>query len=383
MFRVDPRNPFFRRSNPQGRWLGLGLATVLVAGPVGSASAAAVSLAECAAIGGDQARLACYDRLSGHQPVAAARADSVASEAMEAPVAASAAPPQGQYGGQYGTQNGGQAGGPTVAASEPSLLDRAWGFDPDSERYKIALYQPNYLLFANYTDNINAAPFQKVFTALSGEEEDLDSVEARFQISFKFRMWASEDHRWGIWAAYTQTSMWQVYNDDISSPFRDTNYMPELMLSFRPGLSFAGFDWNLLNVGYAHQSNGRSDPISRSWDRLIASIGIERGNFALVLRPWVRIDDEDSDDDNPDITDYMGYGDITAYYKWRGHSFSLMGRGNPDTGKGTAELTWMTPKLVGPVRLYVRGTSGYGDTMIDYNWRQNTVGIGVALNDAL
>ena len=35
--------------------------------------------------------------------------------------------------------------------------------------------------------------------------------------------------------------------------------------------------------------------------------------------------------DNPDITDYYGYGDIRAIYRWRGNSFSLMGRGNIDT----------------------------------------------------
>jgi phospholipase A1 len=27
--------------------------------------------------------------------------------------------------------------------------------------------------------------------------------------------------------------------------------------------------------------------------------------------------------------------------------------------------------------------SGYGDSMIDYNWNQNIVGIGIALNDVL
>jgi len=330
------------------------------------------SIADCTAIQNDQARLACYDRASGRLSATPPQGDSGGAErtAMTAPPAPLPEP-------------GEPPAAVLQASAKTSLIDNAWALEPGSDRYNISLYRPNYLLIGNYTNSINSRPFSPIFTALDGEEQDLDSTEARFQISFKFRAWASDDRRWGIWAAYTQMSQWQVYNDDISRPFRDTNYMPELMVSYRPDISFGGFDWRLLNVGYNHQSNGRSDPISRSWDRIIATIGIERDNFALILRPWVRIDKDDADDDNPDITDFYGYGDITALYKWQDHSFTLMGRGNPSTDKGAAELTWTSPRLVGPLRAYVRGFTGYGDSLIDYNWRQNTIGVGVTLNDLL
>jgi phospholipase A1/A2 len=348
------------------------VAVALVQGGLVFAQGSPPSIADCAAIQTDQARLACYDRASGRL---------------------SAIPTQGDFGGADRTvmtapptpmpEPGEPPAAVLRASAETSMIDKAWAREPGSERYNISFYRPNYLLIGNYTNNINSRPFSPIFTALEGEEQDLDSTEARFQISFKFRAWASDDRRWGIWAAYTQTSQWQIYNDEISRPFRDTNYMPELMVSFRPDVSFGGFDWRLLNVGYNHQSNGRSDPISRSWDRIIATIGIERDNFALILRPWVRIDKDDADDDNPDITDFYGYGDITALYKWQDHSFTLMGRGNPSTDKGAAELTWTSPRLVGPLRAYVRGFTGYGDSLIDYNWRQNTIGVGVTLNDLL
>ena len=138
-----------------------------------------------------------------------------------------------------------------------------------------------------------------------------------------------------------------------------------------------------MNFGHNHQSNGRADPISRSWDRLIAEFGIERGNFALLIRPWYRIEEDDEEDDNPDILDYYGHGDITAIYKWRGHSFSLMGRGNLATDKGAAQFSWTTPPILGPLRGYVQAFTGYGDSLIDYDWKQNSIGIGVILNDLL
>ncbi len=43
----------------------------------------------------------------------------------------------------------------------------------------------------------------------------------------------------------------------------------------------------------------------------------------------------------------------------------------------------MTPKLIGPLRGYLVGFSGYGDTLIDYNFNQNAISIGIALNDVL
>jgi phospholipase A1 len=60
-----------------------------------------------------------------------------------------------------------------------------------------------------------------------------------------------------------------------------------------------------------------------------------------------------------------------------------MGRGNLETEKGAARLTWVTPPFLGPLRGYVSAFTGYGESMIDYNWKQNVFGIGIALNDVL
>ena len=315
----------------------------------------------CLVIADATERLACFDREIG----AAARGPADQAQSPQPSPVSQAAP----------------VAAPT-AAPALSLLDAAWGFAPDSRKAYVRLYQPNYLLFARYTDDVNEAPYDPLFDAFD-EEGDFEDIEAKFQLSFKGRLITSEDRRWGLWFAYTQQSQWQLYSEDISRPFRETNYMPELFGSFRPGIELGSFQWNVLNFGYTHQSNGRADPISRSWDRLFVEAGIERENFALVARAWTRIEPSNYEDDNPDITDYLGHGQVTALYRWRDNTFTLMGRGNLNTGKGAAQFSWTSRPLLGPLRAHFQVFSGYGESLIDYDWNQTTVGLGVTLNESL
>jgi phospholipase A1 len=271
-------------------------------------------------------------------------------------------------------------GGVSAVPRPASLIDAAWGFLPDSKPAYVRLHDPNYVLFGRYTTDVNTEPYQPLFDAFA-EEGDFENVEAKFQLSLKGRLATTDDHRWGLWFAYTQLSLWQVYSPDLSSPFRETNFEPEIFGSFRPGIDVGGMQWNLLNFGYNHQSNGRSDPISRSWDRLFVEAGFERDNLVVLARAWTRVNSPDDEDDNPDILDYYGYGEITGFYEWRDNSFTLMGRGNLATGKGAAQFTWATRPLLGPMRGYLQVFTGYGESLIDYNWNQTTIGLGVTIND--
>jgi len=344
------------------------LGAALAAAAPFAGAAAAVPGAECLSIPDESARLACFDRTVGE---AAHAAGDVQAEAQPA-----AAPPATAAAGSTPDRIG------DSAAPRSSLIDAAWGFLPDSRRAYVRLHEPNYLLFARYTSDVNREPYEPLFDAFA-EDYDFENVEAKFQLSVKGRLATTEDRRWGLWFAYTQQSQWQVYAGDISSPFRETNYMPELFGSYRPGVELGGFRFNLLNFGFNHQSNGRADPISRSWDRLFVEGGIERDNLALIARAWTRVRPGDYEDDNPDITDYLGYGQVTALYRWHDNTFTLMGRGNLATGKGAAQFTWTSRPLLGPMRMHFQLFSGYGESLIDYDWNQTTVGLGVTLNDLL
>jgi len=263
------------------------------------------------------------------------------------------------------------------------MIDEAWGFEPGSPRYTLGFHRSTYVLFVRHSNRVNDRPFTPLFQAAGVQDQNLDADEAKFQLSFKGRVWTSDDRRLGLWVAYTQQSHWQVHNDDekVSRPFRETNYMPELIVSYRPGIALpGGFQWTLVNAGFSHQSNGRAEPLSRSWNRLVAELGIERGNLALFGKVWHRIGNSP---DNPDITDYLGHGQLKALYRWHDHTFSLTARAGLNTGKGAGELTWTTSRLLGPFRGYVQLFSGYGESLIDYNWRQTTIGVGLALSSGL
>jgi phospholipase A1/A2 len=322
-----------------------------------------VAGARCLAIDDSQERLACFDRAIG---TAVRGAPAPASDAAPMALPSGARLPPAT----------------TVAALRAPLsrIDTAWGLLPDSRPAYVRLHRPNYLLLGRYTTDVNSAPYEPLFDAFD-QEGEFGDVEAKFQLSVKGRLAVSADRRWGLWFAYTQQNQWQVFENDISRPFRETNYEPELFGSFHPDVDLGGWRLNLLTFGYNHQSNGRADPISRSWDRLFVEAGLERGNLVVLARAWTRIEPGNAEDDNPDIVDYYGNAEITAFYKWRDNTFTLMGRGNPGTGKGAAQFTWASKPLLGPLRGYLQVFTGYGESMIDYDWRQTTIGIGVTLND--
>ena len=182
-----------------------------------------------------------------------------------------------------------------------------------------------------------------------------------------------------IWMGYTQSSHWQVYDAANSRPFRETNYEPEVLLVFRNNYSLLGWKGRMAAVGLNHQSNGRADPLSRSWNRVMFNVGLDRDNWSVMLRPWYRIPESRGDDDNPDIEDYMGRGDLTVVRVAGDNEFSLMARhslrgGDRFARRAAVRLGFLiTRQLRGHLQVF----DGYGESMIDYNHRATYVGFGV------
>jgi phospholipase A1 len=134
-------------------------------------------------------------------------------------------------------------------------------------------------------------------------------------------------------------------------------------------------------ISLNHMSNGRADPLSRSWNRVILNFGLDRENWALTLRPWFRIKEDRADDNNPDIEDYMGRGDATLVYNKDGHEFALIARHSlrgGDRSHGSVQLDYGFP-ITNLLRGHVQVFDGYGESMIDYNHKATYIGLGVSL----
>jgi phospholipase A1/A2 len=211
----------------------------------------------------------------------------------------------------------------------------------------------------------------------------LDHNEMKFQVSVKAALVRDLPLVGGdLWFAYTQQSNWQVWNAAISRPFRETNYEPEFMLAYQLNRKLAGA-WTLRQLTWSlnHQSNGRGEPLSRSWNRIYAQLEFDRGkNLEVLVRPWWRIPEGHSGDDNPAIEHYMGHGDVVVNYKAPTWNASLLLRNNLERNhnRGAAQLDVAFPcARLGDFILKMQIFSGYGESLIDYNHRQTTIGLGV------
>jgi phospholipase A1 len=289
----------------------------------------------CAGISDDRERLECFDRLSGR-----------ASGERE----------------------------------PPSRLSRLWELDAESRRGKFAVspYRSSYILPYTWNATPNEGPVRA-----AEPDRTVQHEEVKFQFSFKTKLWEDVLGRdIDLWAAYTQLSFWQFYNFDDSAPFRETNYEPELLLNLRTDYCLLGFRGRYVNAGFNHQSNGRAEPLSRSWNRAVANAGFERDGLAVVLTGWYRIPEAESEDDNPDIERFLGYGQVGFDAVWRGHRFGLLlrnnlrGRGN----KGAVQIEWSFP-LIRRVSGHVQYFNGYGESLLDYNASANRIGIGFVLKE--
>jgi phospholipase A1 len=285
---------------------------------------------------------------------------------------------------------------PADESASASYLTEAWKLGPKDAAPRhladIVTYRPNYIIFRQ-TNDPNTRPRSPATgrTTLPG----LDRNVIKIQGSFKTELVSREAFaRVGatpllrnvgidsarLWFGYTQTMAWQAMDHGRTRPVQDTNYEPEAILTF--GTSNKGDGFKLINLGLSHMSNGIDPRQHRGWSRAYVQGGWEWDRLSVLARAWRVL--PESDDDNPDIRTYMGSGDLVARYRAAGgYVTSVLLRRNLGTGRGFVQVDWATPVLnaIGGLKLHAQITSGYGESLIDYNFQQTTLGIGVSFGD--
>ncbi|SFX55689.1 phospholipase A [Marinospirillum alkaliphilum] len=226
--------------------------------------------------------------------------------------------------------------------------------------------------------------FEPMYLIAGGEYGE--DIKAQFQFSFKYRIFDLQSpmvagRPWleNFYLSYTQTSLWNWSADSL--PFEDTSYKP----SFFWALTDTAFT-DLVAFGYAHESNGQDAELSRSTDALFLQPAwswtladrelVAFPRLLLYLRKGL---------ENPDITDYRGYGELNLRYGsedgWVMHSQYRYGK----AGHHSLQLDFTYP-IRTPIALrtggflFIRYFHGYGESLLTYDEKTGPIlRIGLAI----
>lgn len=378
---MAPTGPTALPAPPRWRVRAAALSALLVAG-LASPSAQAQAgpdLRECAGLPEDAARLACYDKLAVRGGMLAVPASPMVAppEAVQTAQASGAAP----------------AAVARVAAeaaeASNSLTSRYWELDDADKRgtFNYTGYRPNFFMPLHVRRNASRLPSSST-QGVATNLPPYQNAETKLQLSLRTKV-AQDLVLPGadLWVGYTQESLWQLYNRQQSAPFRNTDYQPELIYvvptprawqDLLPG----DWRWRMTQLAFVHQSNGQVDPLSRSWNRVYAAAGLERGDVALNWRLEYRTDrDPGRDNNNPDIVDQLGWQQIQVNWS-PGRSLAALQWRPSLHGKGSLRLDWSYPVFSDrpdALRWYAQLFHGRGDSLLEYNAPQSSLGLGLSI----
>jgi len=236
--------------------------------------------------------------------------------------------------------------------------------------YNIKAHHTNYFipvsyrLKKEYIDNTNL-PHESIQT------------EAEFQVSLKYEIGANLFGLHEIYsAAYTQRSFWQLYTP--SAFFRETNYNPEIFMRIPITIDFQANGIKAIQLRFAHMSNGRGGAEERSWNYLYTDFYFQIRPVFLDLKFWYRIND--SQDYNPELINYLGHGEVRFIFPYKKHMLETKFRYSSEA-KLTTEINYSHPVFLrDDLFFYIKGFSGYGESLIDYNQKVKKVGFGFSIS---
>jgi outer membrane phospholipase A len=216
-------------------------------------------------------------------------------------------------------------------------------------------------------------------------------TEARFQISFKYRLFTPEAGQEPgfldkLYLGYTQTSLWDLQGD--SRPFIDTTFNPSLFYQNENMWKSQDQNWRAgLRTGLEHASNGKAGDDSRSVNDAFVQPALAYqfdGGSSLTFGPKIK-GYFGLGEQNRDYRDYAGIVDWNL--RWQ-HNSGLIATamyrqgGDPSHRTTQLDLAWPLQRTFLHMNgyLHLQYFNGYGETLLGYDQRNKSqIGIGLSL----
>ncbi|GAB1387796.1 phospholipase A [Melaminivora sp.] len=349
----------------------------------------------CTRLTDGQARLACFDQWAGAasqtgpgQPASAwATAPLAKPQPASSTASSTGSPPPVEIVIADGCRD-----------SQYSTLSRFWELEDatDCGNLRFRGYRPMSVSVVG-ANHVNRSPQSENPSNSASNSVDYRRSEMRVQLSVRTKLASGllpaprAGLRDSLWAGYTQQSYWQLFSPQISRPFRNTDHEPELIYVYPTDAALPlGWRWRYTGLGLVHQSNGQSDPLSRSWNRAYLMTGLELDDrISLTARLWKRLHESPQSDNNPAISHYLGRAEWSLGWNLHpDHRLSLTARhALAGSGRGSLRLDWLQAlgtQWAGPrtnLRLHTQLFSGYGDSLVDYNRKRTVFSLGLSLVD--
>ena len=357
-------------------------ACVALAGPAAAQTEAtqAIGWQACVNVTAAADRLACYDSWAQrHTPSVSSTPPELASGAVQARPDVEPLPPVSD--GCRDPRHG--------------FSDRFWELSDQTDcgTFRFRGYRPLSLALS-LADRVNTQPASPAEGRSASTATDYSRTEMRMALSVRTKIATGllptmdPKAKDSLWFAYSQQSHWQLFSPSISRPFRNTDHEPELIYVYPlDGELPGGGQLKYAGIAAVHHSNGQSEPLSRSWNRSYGMVGAEWGDrWALQAKAWTRVPEQAGDDDNPDISDRFGRMEWRLLWQVNAkHALGLTARHSLSRGPGGSfALDWYRSLSADPrsqLRLHARWFSGYGESLVDYNFRRNSLSLGLSLLD--
>lgn len=345
---------------------------------------------DCASVTDNTERLSCFDQKARQ---------------FAHPVALQSPPPV-----PYGPDTAATAPAPVPSAAQrasaqPSEITRFWDLEHAIARnhFELRAYRP-VTLSLSAGSQVNRLPSPSASGTSPTERVNYQPGELKIGLSVRTKIASgilrsgNDPLRDSLWFGYTQQSYWQLFNKDISRPFRNTDHEPELVYVFPHFVALpGGWTYRMSAAGVVHQSNGQSLPLSRSWNRVYAmgaadKIAANGDRFTLQARVWRRMTEKAGQDDNPNISDFVGRGELVGRWSFDAgtgaertlHTLGLTARhALRSSGKGSVRLEYLRSigQADGGLRFHAQLFSGYGENLLDYNRNRTVASVGLSLVD--